>query len=86
MRSCIEAASSALSGGLALGDVQLRAKAVERDGEDSEFEAGGEEGARATLSDDDMQELLAITSHPPNATSDAVPPISALRSQARFCT
>ncbi|CAE6945627.1 Ars2 [Symbiodinium sp. CCMP2592] len=34
----LKAALSALSGGLALGDVQLRAKAVEREGEDSEFE------------------------------------------------
>ncbi|CAE7711515.1 unnamed protein product [Symbiodinium microadriaticum] len=38
MRSPSEAASSALSSGLALGDVELRVKALEREGEDSEFE------------------------------------------------
>ena len=44
MRSPSEAASSALSSGLALGDVELRVKALEREGEDSEFEAGEERG------------------------------------------
>ncbi|CAE7866930.1 unnamed protein product [Symbiodinium sp. KB8] len=34
----LKAASSALSSGLALGDVELRVKALEREGEDSEFE------------------------------------------------
>ncbi|CAE7562662.1 unnamed protein product [Symbiodinium sp. CCMP2456] len=65
----LKAASSALSGGLALGDVQLRAKAVEREGEDSEFEVSL---IPATADAERVEEDLELASQLVRALDSAV--------------